>query len=109
MTQGNDQQTYPTMTDLGPPSLLEGEYVEVKDLVDQRILVTAIGDYHAKTAGKYEQKPTLAISALTEDKTEIFFFCNHAILYRKFDWARGKTPFVATIFQPEGKDYYDVK
>lgn len=106
MTPEND---YPTVTDLDPPSLMQGEYKDVKQIVGERILVQAIDDWRGKVRYLKQAGRTLLVSGLMEDKTEIWFFMSQDVLYHKFDWLRDKTPFVATIFVPEGVRYYDVK
>lgn len=105
----SDKPTYPTVSDLKPPSLLAGEYKKVGQIVGERILVEQIADWQGSSKyGKSEGK-SLIIKGIMEDKTPIFFFVSHDVLYHKFDWLREKTPFVAVIFIPEGVRYYDVR
>lgn len=104
-----EENGYPTVTELDPPSLLEGEYKQIKQVIGQRLLIQKISDWRGASKYGDAKDGSLIINALTEDQSRIFFFTNHDVLYHKFDWLRDKPPFVAVIYVPEGARYYDVK
>ena len=100
---------YPTVTDLKPPSAIEGNYVQMKDLEGQQLLIQGVKSLGRKPSPKGELVETAVVKARTKDGALIFFYTSHVVLLGKIVYCFSQAPggFLAKIIK-KGR-YYDIE
>lgn len=85
---------------------LDGEQVQVRDLVNREFTITKIAEYTNKDG------PYLAVQ-IEGQRGKFFFFTSHKVIYHKLSQCIGHEPLLAVIRKREpergGQPYFDVE
>lgn len=95
--------------DLVPSPTDYGEYVKVRDIAGNPVLVQSVGDWSGTGDPTMRTGPSLVITADLVGGDKVWFIVSHQVLYRKLNALRDLVPFLATFFKVDKKRYYDVE
>lgn len=109
MSEQAEKRQYPSVSDLKPPSAIEGEYRQIKTLVGERLLIKGVKSLGQRPTPKGDLVETAVVKATMETGQLIFFYTGHTVLLDKLRWCFTQSPsgFVGTIVK-EGS-YYDIR
>jgi len=100
---------YSTVSDLKPPSAIEGAYKKASDLVGQLLLIQGVKSLGKKPSPKGEPVETAIVKARMADGTLVFFYTSHTVMLSKLVYCAEQSPggFLATVIKA-GR-YYDIQ
>jgi hypothetical protein len=103
------EKEYPTVSDLKPPSAIEGNYKKLSDLVGQELLIQGVKSLGRKPTPKGELVETAVVKARTPDGALVFFYTSHTVVLSKLVYCFEQSPggFVAKVIKT-GR-YYDIQ